>query len=74
MRKKELTPWFPASVKPVRDGVYEAIHGGWEHGFARFENGFWQFLLATPELAEATPFSHGASQNKEWRGLAKEPK
>lgn len=82
MKNPKLTEWFPASVPPARDGVYQLRQDAW----ARYADGVWFFCSDTADGAatETTPslfqigdrggdrYNGGASMD--WRGLAKEPK
>lgn len=58
-----LTPWFPPSIKPAREGYYEcgACHNGTRHYFDG-KKFYWSKTSRT-ELW-AIP----------WRGLARKPK
>lgn len=76
------TPWYPASIKPIREGVYEIQMqviedrlGGYaiEQGFCYFGMVGWAVTQSTVEEAKARGAILG-SQHKAWRGLAKEPK
>jgi hypothetical protein len=66
--RQKLTPWFPATVKPVRNGYYD--YTGWGLGdrpSRRLWTGTgWQWdweLYVSPGLPD-----------DEWRGLATPPK
>ncbi|WP_027810118.1 hypothetical protein [Burkholderia cenocepacia] len=65
-----LTEWFPADVKPIRDGVYQTTKfndGGFTF-YARWADGEWKFDSHRPDFAAGetlcSPF-----QNRRWRGL-----
>ena len=61
------TPWFPADVKPARNGKYQVrnvVSGDPFHGY--WNNGKWRFS----NRSNAAKFRH---QEREWRGLAKKP-
>ena len=70
-KDEDLTPWFPADVKPVRPGVYEVqtITGR----FAYFDGYSWGWSFATKREAERDRDPWYAMQKKLWRGLNKEP-
>lgn len=72
---KKLTPWFPADVKPVRVGVYKArlTKNPEVSGFGFWDGRRWGWLHNTEQRA-MTDDLEGSSQNKEWRGLASDPK
>lgn len=60
----DVTEWFPATVKPVRDGLYEV----WEYGVGivgkmtfAFGNWYWPY----GELAYISTWN-----GFKWRGLA----
>jgi len=73
MSKKQpkLTPWFPAHVKPAREGVY------------RTEGNVFQYWTGTSwglccddknSAAERVATSHTSLfQHTKWRGLAEKP-
>ena len=71
------TPWYPASVKPARPGVYE-IQGqknGSPEGYAMYSlatyiQGYWSATCQTPEAAKSTHFLN-ISNVRPWRGLAR---
>lgn len=72
----KLTPWFPASVKPARVGVYEKRTSG-HHAtqWAGWDGRVWNVLCLTPEEAAAEMDGHPTCfPDDEWRGLAEEPK
>lgn len=59
----QRTPWFPADVKPVRQGVYERVIGA--HILRnRWDGGTW--VSSTTGLVVS-------QQNLPWRGLAAPP-
>ncbi len=72
--KPKLTPWFPADVKPVRVGVYLVkspllLTGG----FSYWDGKRWGWICYTRRDAAAEKVYPGASQDKQWRGLAEKP-
>lgn len=80
MSKPKLTPWFPGSVKPVRDGTYLVKRDmcGCEGDLMSthrldFRNGHWRY---TARERTAYPGSMASMQGHRcfWRGLASDPK
>lgn len=74
--EKEMlkTDWFPGTVKPVREGVYEVVFedtGVAIRWYAQFRTGLWRkaspFLLGAAIRYAASPH-----QNLPWRGLTEE--
>lgn len=68
----EKTEWYPVSINPIRDGVYETrIFVGEDPApFQRFENGRWFSTCDTVQEAADCPFfSAIADCIKDWRGL-----
>ncbi len=63
---RERTPWFPVSIKPVRDGWYE--YRGWQLGTglrARWNGTFF-------ETWDGVNYWHLADcAGDEWRGLTR---
>ena len=66
------TPWFKASVKPVREGWYECLYGGAMPPKRRyFHRGKWLYCPFSVESA----FGWGWDKDKDkWRGLTEQPK
>lgn len=73
MSAPKLTPWFPASVKPVRAGVYwtRLLGDGSRGGYSFWNGRYWGNELDTIENAKRYG---GIGLSKEWRGLAERPK
>jgi len=76
---REMTEWFPADVKPVHVGVYQACMEviedrlgatSIEYGFAKWDGQRWGKIFATASAADW--WETQGSQRKAWRGL-KEP-
>lgn len=79
MSESKRTPWFPADVKPVRDGEYEVRRMVWNFsrcGFywsthrLEFRDGHWHYTrrarMSYPgSLAGMEPLSD------QWRGLTR---
>ena len=77
MKEQELTPWFPPSVKPVRNGVYLRMYGDGP-AYSLWDGRFWQCGVRVDhydavDIAAAVPHVASPSQDLKWRGLAKEP-
>lgn len=68
-----LTDWFPANVKPVREGVYATKFGRHE-GFSHWSGQVWsnQYRSIALLLTGGRDWGLGG-QLKEWRGLAEKP-
>lgn len=83
MDESNLTPVFPPNVLPVRDGVYktQAINvdtgktdDSWWYSHYDSSLRIWGCAHFTPERAQSYPEYEFANQNKQWRGLAVEPR
>lgn len=64
-RAEDLTPWFSANTKPLREGHYE-VRVGDKQCMALFEDNCW-YELGTPESPTRGKELINVSQ---WRGLA----
>jgi hypothetical protein len=68
-----LTPWYPASVKPARKGVYIASVGRTHHFYRYWTGSSW--LYGSYDLEGASPdlpvWPYQSSIY--WRGLASDP-
>lgn len=75
MSTPKLTPWYPADVKPVRDGVYEtAIEESTSTFFQYWLDGKWRYCSRTPERAVSRLQRNPSNcQDRVWRGLAEDP-
>jgi hypothetical protein len=72
MTDKQMTPWFAATTKPFRTGVYEVrLPGPALKVYAFWTGDRWGAITSTPERAELLvfAFTKWASQNKRWRGF-----
>lgn len=74
MAKK--TPWFPASAKPARRGVYETKQPDGDRYFNLFDGERWHWGWESPDDAGDEPMTRQSEREFvcAWRGLAKEPK
>ena len=66
------TPWFPGSVKPVRNGVYERDYPNSGVVFCRFYKGAWQYAHKDHYIASRQT-EESFTQDFPWRGLAQDP-
>jgi hypothetical protein len=65
---KELTPWFPADVKPVRPGKYNSSYQRDPNVFFYWDGKQWVYGPDSGLRGSACTV-----QDREWRGLAKKP-
>lgn len=67
----EKTPWFMGGDRPVREGVYETLDGG----YAYFDGDKWGLSDKTPDDAAMAYSMFGPYEHKQtqWRGLAQCP-
>ena len=74
MSTPELTPWFPADVKPIRRGVYQ-VEQGIVRWYSYFDgSGFgWQDLTPSEAFRNRHQMT-GCAKSQTWRGLAQDPK
>lgn len=71
MNDRELTPWFPVSMKPVRDGYYEVLYRG-ESEVDERDKRLWR--AGEWWAADEKSIALFGVSGDQWRGLAKEPK
>lgn len=65
MKEENLTPWFPAEVKPVHVGWYQASIAAREDGPKIFWTGsFWDWRDERGKCI---------AQDRYWRGLRSKP-
>ena len=69
---EKLTPVFPSRLKPARAGVYK-VHTPIENRYARWTGKIWMAARKTRRAARAA-HTVAAYQDKQWQGLAEEPK
>ena len=65
---REKTPWFPASIKPVRDGWYET-RIGIHIRMRRFFDGQWYVRSYASDSMGVSVFGRGCHTQDEWRGF-----
>jgi hypothetical protein len=75
----ELTEWYPAHIKPVRQGVYELEVYELDYWkftptlmFSCWDGKQWLWIADNVDKA-ATRICPAQSQNRRWRGLAARP-
>ena len=82
---KQMTPWFPSSIKPVRAGVYEVFTpNNLANKYAYFDNKGWHLCASSVKEAKLESDwmdSHWESRassmafpRARWRGFTKEQK
>ena len=71
MTNSKMTPWYPASVKPVRKGLYQTRMPGQTSpdGYQKWGVRFWCAWDNSAKIAEQSSVKSNF-QNPEWRGLA----
>ena len=75
-----LTDWFPADVKPVREGVYEIKYADddgrcfahWNGAYWTHAHWQWGATVSATIARAAANASHDFSELP-WRGLAEKP-
>lgn len=77
---QKLTDWFPDSIEPRREGVYEirfengntlyALYSRWHKGFWR-KNG--EDRLQASKQTKHSFFAKAKRGEMQWRGLASDP-
>lgn len=78
-RTQDLTDIFPEDILPARRGVYQtrSLLGDdvtpWQFSFFDDTDRIWGCAHSTPGEAEQFPEFEFAVQQKQWRGLAKDP-
>jgi hypothetical protein len=85
MNEQKLTPWFPARMEPVREGVYQVrphpkrrYSDAWANGFAWhsvWRDGKWRGATShdIQTALEYEAAGYVSREVYEWRGLAEEP-
>jgi hypothetical protein len=79
---KQMTPWFPSNIKPVRVGVYEVFTpNSLANKYAYFDKNGWRLCAESVEDARGESHWDGiywsSSMNlssSKWRGFTKEQK
>jgi hypothetical protein len=65
-KPQKLTPWFPGTVKPAREGQYQVrMCPGWRTITATWRSGHWWI--------DRTRIKVAGWPEAQWRGLAQEP-
>jgi hypothetical protein len=73
---KTLTNWYPADVKPVREGVYETMSPlfGDTKWFSRWNGHQWMDAFYLNKEAAAATRYRAFDQDRPWRGLTEQAK
>jgi putative component of toxin-antitoxin plasmid stabilization module len=71
MNNLKLTEWFPATVKPVHEGVYEIRIDYFGTSYATWSKGLWT-VSALSRSSAGRQQRPSFQQNKTWRGVSKE--
>jgi hypothetical protein len=70
----KTTPWFPASVTPVRVGLYQVQHELWDENptpYSYWDGKTFNSIYCNPHLAYRERGFDGAGPDvTAWRGLA----
>jgi len=75
MSTPELTPWFPADVKPARVGVYQVDPDCRDAWYSYFDGRRFGWQTIDPEGAYLLRAEETMLSGKQvWRGLAQDPK
>lgn len=64
-----LTPWYPANIKPVREGPYQTKVQGYL-GYSFWSDGRWGNQCGSVADLCLQGGRMPGEQNKEWRGMA----
>jgi hypothetical protein len=68
-KRKNITPWFPGSVKPVHVGVYlRKVLSNWE-SYSYWNGEQWCQYGPTPDVAALYKNKPSIYQNFPWAGL-----
>lgn len=67
MAELQVTPWFTASVNPVRRGLYEVLYDGFVRPLMRLWDGLHWVYPERPEVR----CGFGLWPNDQWRGVMK---
>ena len=71
---EELTPWFPPTIKPVREGVYETSATESGPSFNYWDGHQWLWTCASIKATQARYLDvRSGVQDHVWRGLARKP-
>jgi hypothetical protein len=72
----QRTPWFPATMWPLRHGVYERDHGDlrlYRYRFSHWDGERWGGWAESPQAAERNRRYPSMRQDLPWRGLRRAP-
>lgn len=70
--RKELTPWLPGDVAPVREGVYLRINPQGHEAYSKWNGRFWCCFAVDLKVAQGFT-AESSYQNWQWRGVAENP-
>jgi hypothetical protein len=77
--EEDMTPWFPGTVTPAYEGVYERRYDSDDTDFSRFEGLNWYRGSDTVDQAAVRYAASNYQVDRdnaldfEWRGLARDP-
>ncbi len=69
-----VTEWFPDTIKPCRKGLYQVKTSDDEYHYSWFDGRNWNYLRESRYEAYKHRMYLSWSQNREWRGLASNPR
>lgn len=79
MSKKKLTPLYPMSTPPKREGVYQIVLEDGALGWRRWLGNGWGFFMLHEESDDKShsfvpsTMATGEMLDEQWRGLAEKP-
>lgn len=73
MKEDQLTPWFPAEVKPVHVGLYQTTFGVIKIGWSYWDGKKWGLEFPQKRMAKFHSPGTDGNQYKKWRGLRSKP-
>jgi len=65
----KYTPWFPGTMKPVREGVYQRKVSNVVKCYSYWDGEQWFLGAKTPHLAEIEPMLSMNQNRFMWRGV-----
>ena len=65
----KYTPWFPGTMKPVREGVYQRKVSNVVKCYSYWDGEQWFLGAKTPHLAEIEPMLSMNQNRFMWRGI-----
>ena len=73
VKKEKLTPWFPAGVRPMRNGFYLRDYRP-TIAYSYWDGECWSMGCFDINDHKFTKSEPSAFQGLRWRGLAEQPK